>query len=193
MFYNALKKYGWDNFDHEILVEARLEELDDLERFYIQKFNSNNKEFGYNLESGGNKNKTFAESTLKKLSKSKIGHCVDEHTRNKIREKQKGQHHSIDTEFKKGHTNKGWKWKETSRKKLSNSRKGIKFSEEHINKLKICHCKPVIQYDLNMNFICEYTSAREASRKTNTHATSIGCCCNGKLKTSNNSIWRWKT
>lgn len=191
-FYSALKKYGWNGFEHEILAEVSIDELDDLEKFYISKYKTNDSDYGYNLQSGGNNNKTFAVSTIKKLSEAKKGHSTSQETKNKIRNKQKGQHHSIATEFKKGHKNNGWKWSEASRKKLSNSRKGMKFSKEHIEKLKLCHCKPVVQYDLNMNFIAEYVSTKEAARINNMDSTTISSCCNGKLKTSNHYIWKWK-
>lgn len=66
-FYNAIKKYGWDNFDHEV-IPAYVEELDFLECEFIKKFNTINN--GYNLNSGGNKNKTVSKETRKRLSES---------------------------------------------------------------------------------------------------------------------------
>lgn len=49
----AIKKYGEDNFQVEILCECPNEQLDDLEKFYIAKYNTFNSPFGYNLTSGG--------------------------------------------------------------------------------------------------------------------------------------------
>lgn len=66
-FYNAIKKYGWDNFDHEV-IPAFPEELDFLEIEFIKKYDTINN--GYNLCSGGNKNKIVSEETRKKLSES---------------------------------------------------------------------------------------------------------------------------
>lgn len=54
IFYNAIQKYGWDNFEHEVLMENVSEEnIDDLERWYIKHFNSLINENGYNISKGG--------------------------------------------------------------------------------------------------------------------------------------------
>lgn len=47
----AMKKYGRDNFDVEIVCECSTEELDDKERYYIEFYDSYNS--GYNLTRGG--------------------------------------------------------------------------------------------------------------------------------------------
>lgn len=50
--------------------------------------------------------------------------------------------------------------------------------------------KKVIQYDLNGNFIKEYSSYTEATQQTNIN--HIGDCCNGKIKRAGKYIWKWK-
>ena len=55
-FYNAIQKYGWENFDHLILEQNEnwtQEELDNKEKEYILLFKSNNPQFGYNICGGG--------------------------------------------------------------------------------------------------------------------------------------------
>lgn len=55
-FYNAIQKYGWENFDHLILEQNEnwtQEELDNKEKEYILLFKSNNPQFGYNISEGG--------------------------------------------------------------------------------------------------------------------------------------------
>lgn len=49
VFYNAIKKYGFKNFDAEILGEFELNQLDEMEEYYIRKFNSL-APYGYNVK-----------------------------------------------------------------------------------------------------------------------------------------------
>lgn len=66
MVHNAMMKYP--DYEKEILCYCSEEDVDDLERFYIQKYDSTNREHGYNRDSGGNKYKHVSEETKKKLS-----------------------------------------------------------------------------------------------------------------------------
>lgn len=52
--------------------------------------------------------------------------------------------------------------------------------------------KPVIQYDLNMNYIREWKSATEASNYYGTSKNNITLVCNGCSKSSRGFIWRYK-
>lgn len=51
--------------------------------------------------------------------------------------------------------------------------------------------KPVRQYDLNMIFVNEFKSAREAFRLTGINHTGICGCARGNLKTSGGYIWKY--
>lgn len=56
-FAKAIKKYGWDNFEHISLIEGLSKiDVDYFERFFIGFFDSQNPEFGYNLTAGGDEN-----------------------------------------------------------------------------------------------------------------------------------------
>ena len=53
---NAIKKYGWENFSHEILEEGLYRsEAKRAERKYIRQFNSDDPQFGFNLTPGGDR------------------------------------------------------------------------------------------------------------------------------------------
>lgn len=52
--------------------------------------------------------------------------------------------------------------------------------------------KSVLQYTKDGQFVAEYKSATEAERQTNTDHSNILKCCNGKRKTANGFIWRYK-
>lgn len=53
-FYAAIEKYGWDNFEHELLFQNLSQEEADLkEQELIALYNTTNKKFGYNITEGG--------------------------------------------------------------------------------------------------------------------------------------------
>ena len=70
-FYNAILKYGWDNFDHIVLksgltkFEAEAEEID-----LIATFNSCYRDRGYNVEHGGRCTGKLSEGQRKAISDS---------------------------------------------------------------------------------------------------------------------------
>lgn len=54
IFYRAIEKYGWDNFDHEILYEnLSKEDAEKYERKLIKEYKTNSPSFGYNVAQGG--------------------------------------------------------------------------------------------------------------------------------------------
>ena len=75
-FYNAIKKFGWDNIKHEILYSGLTkEEACNKEVELIELYKSNNQEYGYNKAFGGEVNKgynvVFSDEHNKKLSIAK--------------------------------------------------------------------------------------------------------------------------
>lgn len=61
-FHNALLKYGFDNFVWEVIKECSTqEELDYFEKYYIQYYDSCNKNNGYNLKYGGRSGGVFSQ------------------------------------------------------------------------------------------------------------------------------------
>lgn len=53
-FWRAIQKYGWDNFDHEILFEGLpRSEAYVLEKDLIQYYKSTDPRYGYNITDGG--------------------------------------------------------------------------------------------------------------------------------------------
>lgn len=106
-FYAAIQKYGWDNFEHNILfTNLTKEEACLKEQELIQYFNSMNRDFGYNSTSGGDIF-TMNKETKQKISQALMGN-------------QNGFGHPCSEEKKK---------------KISEAQKGRKFTEEHKQKL----------------------------------------------------------
>lgn len=67
-FHNALLKYGFDNFEWEVLKECSTqEELDYYEDYYINEFNCLNRNLGYNLKSGGKLGGCYSEESKRNM------------------------------------------------------------------------------------------------------------------------------
>lgn len=64
---NSFLKYGAVKHSFEIICECKIDELNDLEIYYIDLYQSFNTEFGLNLKSGGSKGK------LSDITKRRIG------------------------------------------------------------------------------------------------------------------------
>lgn len=72
--YNAIKKYGWNNFKHEIIFcNLTKFEAENLEFELIKYYKSTLDEFGYNIANGGQKVNEISENTKLKISKSRKG------------------------------------------------------------------------------------------------------------------------
>ena len=70
-FTNAIKKYGWDNFEHIVLFDnLTKEEACLLEQMYIALYNTTNDKYGYNNSVGGEQHK-HTNKTKNKMSESK--------------------------------------------------------------------------------------------------------------------------
>lgn len=90
-FWNAIQKYGWDNFDHEILLESDSEkEIKDLEERYIREFKSSNRKYGYNIALGGELNRHSDETKIL-ISKLGKGRRLTTEQKNKISSSLKGR------------------------------------------------------------------------------------------------------
>lgn len=71
MFFKAILKYGWDNFDH-IILETNLtqDEANEREKYYIKLYNTTNSNYGYNCTNGGSNFSTLSKETKEKIKES---------------------------------------------------------------------------------------------------------------------------
>jgi group I intron endonuclease len=70
--YDAMNHYGIDNFSIEELEHCDKDDLDDREIYWISYYQSNNKEFGYNMTSGGGGGDTWTNNPNKELTIAKL-------------------------------------------------------------------------------------------------------------------------
>jgi len=168
-FTSAIQKYGWDNFSHEILVSGlSKEEAEAKEVELIARYDSTNRERGYNHELGGNALGKTTEETRRKISQSRKGKCVGE------KHPMYGKHLS-----------------EESRKKLSMANLGKRRirTEEHCRKISEVRCKPIVCIETGTT----YRSGLEAEEQTGISRGNICGCCTGKRKTAGGFTWRYIT
>ena len=172
-FYAAIQKYGWDNFEHNILyTNLTKEEACLKEQELIKYFNSMNREYGYNQTSGGEMC-IMSPEARKKLSQSMmgnqngLGHPCSEEKKKKISEAQKGR-----------------KFTEEHKQKLSEAAKKrhVPCSEEKKKKLSQSYPNKKQVYCVELNTV--YESVQECARQLGLQATNISKVCKGKLHTT---------
>ena len=120
-FANSIRKWGWDAFERRVLEEVYEEDLDKLEKFYIEHFDSYKN--GYNETIGGEGVRGY---NLKEESKKKIGIAVkkrleDPKEREKISEAQKNRWKDPKEREKQSITIKTFWEKPEIREKMSKS------------------------------------------------------------------------
>lgn len=195
-FWNAICKYGWENFTHEILIDGlSKKEACIKEREFIALYDATNKDKGYNMTNGGEGKDGYVTSdvTRQKISTSRKGRFTGEDNPNYGNHKLAGENNPF----------YGQQHSEETKKKLSelatgrpSPMKGKSFPEEFKEKLYVANkdrSKPVLQFDVNGNLINEYRSIHNASVITGYNYTNISAACNGKIHIYKNSIWMFKS
>ena len=171
----AIKEWGWPSFEENILrLCTSREEADYWEKYYIEKYNSIEK--GYNIAQGGFKIPIYRPvnqysdngklikryDTILEASKQ-TGVCVGNISR--CCQKQK---------FYKSAGGSQWRYADDD-------------SPMKLNKPG----KAIVQYDLNGQFISEYHSACEASKKTGICRSAIANALRGISQSAGNYRWEY--
>lgn len=171
LFYNAIKKYGYENFSSEILcTDLTLEEANYWEIYYIEKFHSNNHQYGYNLTSGGSEQYIISDSTKEKMSQSHLGLKHTEETKVKISKALKGRKLSEEHKKRIGQTR--------IEKQIPAPFLGKKHSQETKNKIGKANGNLVFCEETKI----VYFSAAEAARQLDISPTHVRRCCRGECE-----------
>lgn len=178
---SAWNKYGSDNFNFYILEQCNSEVLDEKEIFYINLFNTADRNSGYNLKSGGqNGGSKYSEESRKKMSETHKELCKDEKNIEIL--KQIGLKIWADEEYRQSRSGEnhplyGKHLSEDIRKKISSSNKGKPKpprTKEHcdaISKAKLGkeppnkNTTPVKCIELNQIFKDAITAGKELNIK----------------------------
>lgn len=184
--HKAINKYGWDNFDKEILVEDLTEnDAKEMEIFFIKLFKSNEKKHGYNLTDGGEgtSGRIVSEETRRIISEKNKGKKLTEEQKEHLRQINLGKRQSEETKRKRSESMKGKKhphkrvFSEEEKKRLSDNFKG---SNNPLARKVIC-----------LETLKVYDTATQAREETG--ATKITHCCKHyyKHKSSNGLHWEY--
>lgn len=98
--YNSLLKYGYDLHKIDILekVECLEEELNNLEKYWINYYNSKNDGLNCTFGGEGMLGGKHSDETKRKISEAKIGKKLTEEHKNKISKSSKGKSKPLFTE-----------------------------------------------------------------------------------------------
>lgn len=162
----AIAKYGFESFKEDILYtqkEYNRKDLNEKETYYIELYNSLNKEVGYNICKGGEgRTGLLSDETKKKMSLAKKG---------------------------KPSNRKNTLTSEKTRKQMSESHKkpASDYQKQRIAEgLSI----PIEQYSLSGDLLRRWKSTKEARQTTG--VTSIGDVLHGRQKTAGGFIWKYE-
>lgn len=216
--YNAVRKYGWDQFRieilHSFLKEGNWQErLDELEIQEIAQRGTLSPN-GYNNETGGNKNKILHEETKALMSSVRSGE----------RHAMFGKHHTDEARelLKDANKKAVQKWSKDGKELLrtfesveeaardSGARgehickvcKGLrktaggfhwKFaSTEYIQTKNILKFTKIQQWSFDgQTLIAEFDTINEASISVKTDKSTISKCCKGKMRSAGGFKWKF--
>lgn len=167
LMFNAIKKYGWDNIRHEILLDGlTLSEAYEKEIEWISYHRSNDRAFGYNISSGG---------------ESGNGHTLSDEARARIGALHRGKHLSAEH-------------REKLRKAKLGKKRG-KLPPEIVERMRVAHAqmpkKPVNQYTLDGVFLKRWGSILQVNRELQIAQANIIAVCKGKRKTAGGFVWTY--
>lgn len=176
-FYNALRKYGFNSFEFSVLEECTEDKLNDREIFWINKFQSNNREYGYNTTDGGDGVTGYWDRPV--------------------------YQYDLDGNFIQGYKSGADARRKTRILAINlccnggvKSAGGYMWSYEKHDKISKCirnyRTSKVYQYGLDGLYIASYDSILEASQITGTPYKKIIACLHSKTTPSRGGDFMWK-
>ena len=214
-FSMAIKKYGWENISSEIIAR-NLTQKDacEMEISLIKEYNSANRNYGYNISTGGESGRLgvkASKESIEKMRAAKVGKKLTEEHKKKISESEKGKIVSKETREKLRIANTGKKHTEEAKRKLSKIATGRKVSEETKKKKSMMNsgkgnpfygrkhtedAKRKVSEKNSKKVVCLETgevfkSAVFASHCLGLNSSAVSGSINGKSKSAGGFHWKY--
>lgn len=172
--YRAIKKYGWNNFEFEIIYQSfdGQHTLNVMENHFINEYNSYH--YGYNETLGGNgslgRSYSHTEETKIKMKMAKHGHVPWNKGKTNVYSEQFLKYKSENTVFRT------LKKTESHKQNISNSMKGRKQTDQHIRNRVESSCKSYIMIDPEGEIINIRNMSDFCKRNGLNQSNMIGVC-----------------
>ena len=181
-FYNAICKYGWDNFKHEILYKnLTIEEAEQKEIELITLYDSKNN--GYNATDGGRGTSGVVLNEEISCERSKIATNIYPKIKDALLKGINDYWSNIENRNKRSENQKGEKaswygkhFSDEARKKLSESKKG----KPALNRKKV----------MCLNDNKEFSSMHEVAEYYGCSVSMVSMICSGKKKNFKGLIFK---
>lgn len=199
-FYNAIQKYGWDAFEHFIFADGiTSDEAYNIEKILIDKLQTQDKDFGYNIVEGGRVHKQ-TEETRRKISETHMGEKNPMYGRKHTEEEKRhlreissgknnptyGRRHTPEELRKMRESQLGKKLTDEQKAKISQSLKGKTLGKP---KRKGCIRKRIPVRCVETGAV--YESITEAARQVHDSAGNIRVCLKNPRRTAKSYHWEY--
>lgn len=183
--YRSIKKYGYENHLFEVIEtidDINFKILNEREQFYIDLYRKDYKLL--NIREAGSSGKHSEETKIKignSNKKLKGRKCSEEHIA-KIKKSLIGNKRRL-----------GSKVSTETKNKMRNSHIGKKKSKFHCINISNAKKKTILQYNMNMELLNEFSCAEEAAMFNSIlNVKGIRRCASGERKTAYGFIWKYK-
>lgn len=185
-FYAAIKKYGWDNFRHDILAQGlSYEEACSMERRLIAEQGSTDPKKGYNLSPGGDKTTLgykFSPESRERISKALVG-------------KRKGVTHTPEHRKHLRQALTGHKTSEATREKLRQAL-GDRFKTDEAREKQRANTPKGSAHHRATAIWCpdtgeHFKTIAEAAERHGIHRANISAVCRGLQNTAGGYRWEY--
>ena len=123
-----------------------------------------------------NKRRVYTEEDRKKISLRHTGRKHSEESKKNISYALKNSEKHKQSILINSQKHKGFKHSDSTKKRLS----------------QIKSTKPIVQFDMDGNYIRDWSSAKEVQRCTGMSQGNVSRCCNGEYKQAYGYIWKYK-